>query len=83
MGQKGHAGLFLSFNIVLGPHDGLVMMQFFVFAQVVLGHRGLVYSCTVGIFTVVVVTVGQRNERTGPRFCFCLKRGSGLCFMRG
>lgn len=60
--------------------DGLVMMQFSVFAQVVLATQGLLF-CRVGIFTVVVV-VGARSEKasdvTQPEACvlFLNKRGS-------
>lgn len=63
----------------MGPHDGLVMVQFSVFAQVVLATEGLLFR-RVGIFTVVVV--GGRNEKasdvTQSKDCalFLKKRGS-------
>lgn len=59
--------------MVVGPHDGLVMVHFFVFAQVVLATEGL-FFCTLGIFTVVV---GQQNERTRP----CHTRRAAFCWV--
>lgn len=57
--------------VFVGPRDGLVMMQFSVFAQVALATEGPLF-CRVGVFTLVVV-VGARNEKasdvTQPEGC--------------